>query len=327
MAVYTPLGKQDICSLLSRYNLGKLASHTGVAGGVENTNYFLDIRTGQSVQRYVLTLFEYQEANTLPFFLDVTNVLQQNGLPVPAAIKDKQGEALQTIKGKPAVIVPCLPGQHPEQINTRHCQQIGTTLAKIHQTKLPAPLKQPNHRGIDWLSAQQQRLCSLIPEHDASYMAKQWRSITSELETFEPLPKGLIHGDLFTDNVLFGNEHLTGVIDFYQSCYDWLLYDIAVTVNDWCINESLELDHEKTSQLLKHYAAIRPFTPQEKHAWPLMLRLAAFRFWLSRIITFVHPEQAINSIQQEALNRSFLNPDKFKNMLEIRSKKAEVWLP
>ncbi|MDD7804868.1 MAG: homoserine kinase [Endozoicomonas sp. (ex Botrylloides leachii)] len=326
MAVYTPLGKHDIDSLLSRYSLGVLDKHTGITGGVENTNYLLQIRTEQWIQRYVLTLFEYQQASTLPFFIEVTQKLQCNGLPVPAVIQDKHGQSLQTVKGKPAVIVPFLLGQYPKKPHISHCAQIGTILAKIHQTKLKSSLKQLNHRGIDWLEAQQERLFKLLAKHEASYMQQQWHSIISEISGCQTLPKGLIHGDLFTDNTLFVNGELTGVIDFYQSCYDWLLYDVAVTVNDWCITDNLALDGEKTSQLLKHYAAIRPFTRQEKKAWPFMLRLAAFRFWISRIITFVHPEQPINNANKETLRQSFLDPDKFKKMLELRTNKPEIWL-
>ncbi len=319
MAVYTRLDKKGICSLLSRYHLGELVTFQGIAGGVENTNYFLDIATPLHTQRYVLTIFEYLPESSLPFFIDYTDELNSAGLPVPAAIRDKQEKAVQRIKGKPAVIVPCLPGEHLKKLNGNHCQQVGELLGKIHQAGLQSRLKQSNIRGIDWLDTQQKRLSNLLPKEEVHYMQEQWQGIKNELPSTSELPKGLIHGDLFHDNALFTGDKLTGVIDFYQSCHDYLLYDLAVTVNDWCINSDLELDHLKTSALLKAYASVRPFTPTEQDAWPLMLRLAAFRFWISRIITFVHPEQAIDSAHQQMLERCFLDPRKFKAMLELRN--------
>lgn len=326
MAVYTPLNKQDMCSLLSRYNLGEFDAYTAITEGVENTNYFLDIKTSQSIKRYVLTLFEYQDKHTLAFFIAITTKLQRSGLCVPAAIPDKNDQILQTVKGKPAVIVPCLPGQHPQQTTVEHCKQIGEVLASIHKTQTSDSLYQTNHRGLKWMHTQQQRLSCLRPNQEALYMKQQWQDISSQLNKLS-LPKGIIHGDLFTNNALFVKGQLTGIIDFYQSCYDILLYDVAVSVNDWCIIDNLELDHKKTTALLTQYAAIRPFTQEEKKAWPLMLRLAAFRFWISRIITFIHPEKPATDTQMTALKQHFLNPDKFKNMLELRSKRIDSYLP
>ena len=327
MAVYTRLSKQDICSLLALYDLGELENYKGIAGGVENTNYFLDIRTNNTVQRYVLTLFEYLPENSLPFFIDYTDELKAEGLPVPAAIRDRAGNALHKVMNKPALIVPCFPGHQPDSISVKHCEQLGSLLGKIHKTGLSSSLKQPNQRGITWLNNQQKRLSNLLPRDDAEYMKDQWQQITAELAEHTQLPKGLIHGDLFHDNTLFSNDQLTGVIDFYQASYDYLLYDLAVTVNDWCIRDDLELDQEKTTLLLTNYAAIRPFTLAEKKAWQLMLKLAAFRFWVSRIITFVHPEKPFDSAHKTTLEQSFLDPDKFKFMLEKRNKQVKIALP
>ncbi len=319
MAVYTQLNQEDIRFLLSKYELGELQKFHGIEGGVENTNYFLDITTSQSTRRYVLTLFEYQPQHTLHFFVDYIDELKIAKLPVPNAIRDKSGKALQTVKHKPALIVPCLPGHHIEHTTSQHCQQVGELLGTIHKAGLSSKLRQSNHRGLDWLDAQQQRLNPLLSGNDACYMREQWLDISQAIGKLPELPKGLIHGDLFHDNILFKDNQLSGVIDFYQSCYDYLLYDLAVTVNDWCLADNLELDIKRTAVLTKAYASIRPFTKEEKQAWPLMLRLAAFRFWISRIITFVHPEKAVDLPHQASLSRNFLDPDKFKIMLKKRT--------
>ena len=328
MAVYTQLGKQDIISLLSDYNLGELQHYEGITAGVENTNYFLDLRTQSSLKRYVLTLFEYQDESTLSFFLRFVQELHAQNLPVPAPIANNNGLVLQRIADKPAVIVPCLQGQHLTTVTAQDCNKVGTQLALIHQTGRLSSLRQNNHRGISWLDQQQQRLASLLPQQDAHYMQAQWQNISAGLKTYQSLPKGLIHGDLFIDNVLFANQQLTGIIDFYQASHDLLLYDVAVTVNDWCINKNLMLDQAKTKQLLAHYAAIRPFTSEEQDAWQLILRLAAFRFWVSRIITFIHPEPkadaSIASVQPVYTPK---DPDEFKRMLEHHTKGVAIELP
>ncbi|MFK0571330.1 homoserine kinase [Endozoicomonas sp.] len=321
MAVYTHLTQQDIEQLLARYDIGKPVSFKGIEGGVENTNYFLDVDKKGHLQRYVLTLFEYLPAETLPFFIAYTDELKASGLPVPNPIRDRKGAALQTVKGKPALIVQCFEGQHPDAKNLTldQCQQIGTMLAKIHTAGQSSSLYQENQRGLPWLDAQQQRLIPLLNPDDASFMAEQWHSISKALETFKHLPKGLIHGDLFHNNVLFDQGKISAVIDFYQACNDWLIYDLAVTVNDWCLTDNLELDNQRLKALTEAYIWVRPLTENEKKAWPLMLRLAAFRFWISRLITFVYPEQEADGEHQENHVRDFLDPDEFKIMLKLRT--------
>ena len=153
-------------------------------------------------------------------------------------------------------------------------------------------------------------------------MQELWLEITSELSGFKQLPTGLIHGDLFHDNVLFENNKITGIIDFYNACHDYQLYDLAVTVNDWCINPDLSLNDNRLTALTRAYSLVRPFTGEEKQAWPLMLRLAAFRFWISRIITFVHPEQEVDKEHQENQISNFKDPEDFKNMLLLRRQES-----
>ena len=319
MSVYTHLSAQDIGELLAQYDIGELDSYEGIEGGVENTNYFLDVSRNGIQKRFVLTLFEYLPESTLPFFIGFTDELNAGGVSVPNPVRDCNGGALHHIKGKPALIVPCFEGRHPAELTTDLCRQIGETLARIHLIGQKSSLRQENQRGVSWLNEQQQRLQSLLKPEDAKYMAEQWQSITQELEQAANLPKGLIHGDLFHDNVLFEDNRITGVIDFYNACHDWLLYDLAVTTNDWCLNTDLTLDSARCDALLSAYASVRSFTEEEKQLWPLMLRLASFRFWISRIITFLHPEAEVDQAHEQSLTGNFKDPDEFRDILFNRT--------
>ncbi len=319
MSVYTHLHQQDIKHLLSQYNIGQLVSFTGIEGGVENTNYFIDVEKDGQEQRYVLTLFEYLSVDALPFFIDLTNELAADNIPVPAPVKDQSGQALQLVRNKPAIIAPCLPGKHYNEISVDHCREMGQVLAQIHRSGQHSSLQQENQRGISWLDQQVTRLKPLLKAEDALIMSDQWRSINAELAKYTTLPAGLIHGDLFHDNVLFECDRITGVIDFYNACYDWLIYDVAVTVNDWCIKSDLSLDAKRCRALLDAYNDIRPFTEEERQAWSVILRLASFRFWVSRIITFIHPEEAVGSEHEQSQALNFKNPDEFRDILIYRT--------
>lgn len=319
MSVYTHLNEGDIVPLLELYDIGRLVDFSGIEGGVENTNYFVDVIKDGITSRYVLTLFEYLPEDALPFFIDFTDELKEAGLPVPNPVRDQQGRALHYVQGKPALIAACFKGNHKKELRVQDCQQIGTILAHIHQAGQKSNLFQENQRGIHWLNEQQQRLQSLLKESDALYMKAQWQSITAALESVQNLPQGLIHGDLFHDNVLFDQNGITGVIDFYNACHDWLIYDLAVTVNDWCLNPDLTLDSKRAKALTSAYDRVRPFTEEEKQVWPAMLRLAAFRFWVSRIITFIHPEEAVDNEHEVSLVRNFKAPDEFREILRDRT--------
>lgn len=319
MSVYTHLSAQDIRDLLAQYDIGELVSFKGIEGGVENTNYFVNVSREGIQKRYVLTLFEYLPEKTLPFFIGFTDELSSGGVSVPNPVRDRNNGALHHVKGRPALIVPCFEGEHLQTLAPDHCSQIGKTLARIHLIGQKSSLRQENQRGISWLNKQHQRLQPLLPPEDASFMTEQWQSITEELEQAANLPKGLIHGDLFHDNVLFAGDQITGVIDFYNACHDWMLYDLAVTANDWCLNTNLTLDPVRCQALISGYASIRSFTEEEKQLWPLMLRLAAFRFWVSRIITFIHPEEAVDQAHEQSLTGHYKDPNEFRDILFDRT--------
>lgn len=319
MSVYTHLSVQDICELLAQYDIGELMSFKGIESGVENTNYFVDVSMDGIQKRYVLTLFEYLPEKTLPFFIGFTDELHSGGVPVPNPVRDRNSNALHNVKGKPALIVPGFKGEHLQTLTPDHCSQTGKILARIHLIGQKSHLWQENQRGVSWLNKQQQRLQRLLSPEDANYMTEQWQSITRALEQATNLPKGLIHGDLFHDNILFAENRITGVIDFYNACHDWLLYDLAVAANDWCLNNDLTLDPVRCQALTSAYASVRPLTEEEKQLWPLMLRLAAFRFWVSRIITFIHPEVEVDQAYEQSLVSNFKDPDVYRDILFDRT--------
>lgn len=195
MSVYTHLTASDINSLLLHYDIGTLSHFKGIEGGVENTNYFIDVLTKNALtknrqNRYVLTLFEYLPEETLPFFVNFTTELFTCGISVPAPVRDKEGQALHTLKNKPCLISPCFPGRHLKKPSEGHCQQIGMQLANIHLIGQKSSLQQQNQRGISWLQNQVDRLQPLLSSEDAKFMTQQWALITAELIAFDKLPSG-----------------------------------------------------------------------------------------------------------------------------------------
>lgn len=314
MSVYTHLSQTEVEHFISKYSLGKLVHYEGIAAGVENTNYFVDLKCNDNTTRYVLTIFEYLPHDVMPFFVSLTDLLADKALPVPKSLKDASNQALHDLHGKPSLLQVCLAGKHSPIPNHEQCHAIGEMLGKIHQAATDCPLKQENQRGIAWLATQVERLTPLVSSDNAELLNKQLKRFQQFFDSVN-IPQGIIHGDLFHDNALFTGDRITGIIDFYNACYDYWLYDIAVTVNDWCRQDSLVLDEVKTNALLKAYHDVRPFTKEERTAWPVILQFAAFRFWVSRLITFAHPEE--NSSHSTADNPvvNSKNPDEMRDLM------------
>ena len=323
MSVYTQLSQEEFCQFLSLYDQGELVSWKGVEAGVENTNYFVTTKHPEKgKQQFVLTIFEYVPEERLPFFINFMELLADSGLPVPAPVHGLDDKPLRILRGKPCLLQPRLTGHHvdADNLTLEHCRTIGEHLARIHRNGKAADFSQDNLRGMPWIEQQINRLSSLLPEDEAELQASQWKDITEGLATIPDLPRGLIHADLFVDNVLFEQTKVTGIIDFFQSCDEWLLYDVAVTVNDWCLQpNSLELDHEKADVFLQAYHQVRPFTENERKAWHLMHRLACLRFWISRLVTYTHPEKGTDADHADDIIRHFKDPAKFRDMLELRT--------
>ena len=243
MSVYTPLNTLQIQTLLKDYSLGTLVSFKGISEGIENSNYFITLQSDQAARKeYVLTLFEQLSADELVFFTDLTSHLNAAQLPVPCPILDMSGRQIKSLAGKPAVIVPKISGKHTQAVSLQQCKEIGSYLARIHQAGKNFPTQPINKRAYTWINASASRL-------DASLSATEQKLLTQALASLKDfnrhkpsLPAGIIHGDLFRDNVLFNNNEISGLIDFYNACHDEWLYDAAITVNDWCSTADGSLD-------------------------------------------------------------------------------------
>lgn len=267
--------------LVADYYLGELVSFQGISGGVENTNYFLTTTTG----RYVLTLFEEFEYEEVPYFLDVVAHLKHKGFNVPAALIDCHGERLRIVKDRPAIIVDCFPGGLLDGTTIESCEIMGTALAKLHIAGMDFSDHRESHRGIQWWQETSKKLAPELESHQAHLLLEQVAEFDAFIEQHDhEIPKGTVHGDLFYNNTLFEGEQLSAIIDFYNACYSWLMYDLAIVVNDWCSDiETGELDMEKYHALVNAYIHERQPNAAEINAWPYMQKVAAMRFWLSRL--------------------------------------------
>lgn len=291
MAVFTEVSPPEAAGLLSNLGLGTLQSMRGTPSGIENTNYFVSTDQGE----YVLTLFERLSFEQLPFYLNLMRHLAERGIPVPAPQANAQGEILHTLKGKPAAVVTRLKGRNQLDPQVADCAQVGAMLARMHQAGTDYPQQQPNLRGLAWWT-------ETIPVVRPHLNAEQAALIESELafqqdlattEAYRSLPQGPIHADLFRDNVMFDGPTLSGFFDFYFAGCDTFAFDIAVCLNDWCIDLATgALDPARAQAFVAAYDAERRLTDAELSLLPAMLRAAALRFWTSRLWDFYLPRDA-----------------------------------
>jgi len=283
MSVFTTVTPQQLSDWLKAYPLGELLDLQGIASGITNTNYFVTTSTG----RYVLTLFEANTAEELPYFLDLMGHLAAHQVLCPSPVLNLAGNSLGELNGKPAALVSCLKGRSLEMPTAVHCAEVGSVLAKMHIAGESFGAQMENPRGSKWRLITAGQVMDLLSAEDYTLLQKVLNVEASQV--LDGLPRGVIHADLFRDNVLFDGEQLGGVIDFYYACNDVLLYDVAIAVNDWCATEDGGLNPDLTSALLKAYHAGRPLTEIEHKAWSGQLISAALRFWLSRLYDFHFP--------------------------------------
>jgi homoserine kinase type II len=302
MAVFTRVTEADITAWLNNYSLGTLLDLQGIPSGIENTNYFVTTSNG----RFVLTLFEKLTSDELPFYLNLMAHLARHGIPCPSPVADKNNFFLGTLNHKPACIVSRLPGKSVTQPTTTHCAAVGAMLGQLHSAGLSFGDVMPNPRGSTWRASATQLVSKYLSPQD-DYLLKSEVDFHSH-NALDDLPRGVIHADLFRDNVLMDGERVGGLIDFYFACNDCLLYDVAITVNDWCMQNEGELDEERTRAFLRAYHSVRPFNQQEAACWPTALRVAALRFWISRLFDLHLPRAG------EIVNAH--NPDQFKRILQ-----------
>ena len=296
MAVYTEVSVAEAAALVARLGLGELTALHGIKSGIENTNYFVDTSGG----RCVLTLFERLTHEQLPFYLHLMKHLAERGIPVPGPKADASGAILHTLHGKPAALVDRLRGGHQLAPATSHCASVGAVLARMHLAGADFTMHQPNLRGAAWWA---ETVPMVLPFLTADQRALIETELAFALQVHESkahaaLPQGAIHADLFRDNVMFepdadGKDRLTGLFDFYFAGDDSFLFDIAVCLNDWCIDlESGRLVDERASAFVAAYDAVRPLGSGELRLMPALMRSAALRFWLSRLWDLHLPRDA-----------------------------------
>jgi homoserine kinase type II len=280
MSVFTPLSRPQLETFLEAYDLGRLIDFQGIAAGTENSNFFVSLEQGE----YVLTLVERGPTQDLPFFVELLEVLHQAQLPVPFALAGRDGVALRDLADKPALLQPRLAGKHIGTPNAHQCSEVGAFLANLHLATHEHILHRRTDRGMTWMLREGERLAQGMAPEAASLLNGVLVEIREHREAILALPMANLHGDLFRDNAMFEGSHLTGVIDFYNASAGPMLYDLAISLNDWCSSGDGHLQLPLANALLAGYARLRRFTPAEAQLWPVLLRIACVRFWLSRLI-------------------------------------------
>ena len=291
MAVFTPVTVADLTPWIDQFPLGRVLAVDGISSGIENSNFFLTTETGE----FILTIFENLRFEQLPFYLQLMRHLAERGVLVPAPIANADGEILHALHGKPASIVTKLEGRCQMDPAPVHCAAVGAMLAKMHLAAQDFGIRQPNLRGLSWWHATTPAVLPHLSAELGELLRSEvaFQTVHAATDGARSLPQGPIHADLFRNNVMFDGQRLTGFFDFYFAGCDTWLFDVAVTVNDWCIElDSGALDAARVTALLDAYAAVRPFTVAESTSWQPMLRAAALRFWLSRLYDFHLPRDA-----------------------------------
>lgn len=277
MAVYTKLSESDINELLREYELNPLHSFQSAADGIQNTTYFLTLTDSQ---RLVLTLFENRSGDELPFYTTFIRNLSEAGLPVPCALQNRKGVEINEVLNKPALLLPLIQGEHLVTPTIDEINRVGIVLAKMHLASLACSFEHPNPLGAQWM---QQTLTlvddALLPNEKK--LIEQQIQLRLKLNSAE-LPRCVIHADLFRDNVLFCDGEVAAVIDFFDAGTDCLILDIAVVINDWCLNSQGLIDSDKRAALIGAYEKIRNLTELEKTHLPNALQISATCVWLSR---------------------------------------------
>jgi homoserine kinase type II len=287
MAVYTDVAADELAEFLSRYDIGELLSYKGIAEGVENSNFLLHTSSGY----FILTLYEKRVAKSeLPFFLGLMTHLASRGIICPQPLNNKGGEALSTLAGRPAVIINFLEGIWPRKPNAVHCAGVGQALAKMHLAGRDFPMSRANALSVSGWRPLFEQAASRADEVQHGLRA----FIAAELDHLEgniwpaDLPQGVIHADLFPDNVFFLGERVSGIIDFTFACNDMLAYDVAICLNAWCFESDCSFNVTKARAFLNAYGRERQLSDAEQKALPLLARGAALRFLLTRLVDFLN---------------------------------------
>jgi len=294
MAVYTEVSDEDLLEFVAGYGIGEVLSCKGIAEGVENSNYLLSTESGS----YILTLYEKRvNRDDLPFFLGLMGHLATKGIPCPTPIEDAKGQALGTLCGRPAAIISFLAGMWPRRISPEHCAGLGEAIAGLHLAGTDFEIKRTNNLSVTaW-----RPLLESSQSHADDVRSGLYRDLSLELDFLEAHwpqlsdeARGVIHADLFPDNVFFRGGKLTGLIDFYFACNDYFAYDVAICLNAWCFESDGSFNITKARRMLNAYRKVRDFSDEELQALPIFARGSAIRFLLTRLYDWIHtPKDAL----------------------------------
>lgn len=306
MAVYTEVSDEALAEFVAAYDIGTVVSAKGIAEGVENSNYILHTTAGT----YILTLYEKRvEEADLPFFLGLMEHLSANGIACPLPLHGKDGKALRRLCGRPAAIVSFLEGMWPRKIRPEHCHELGIALARLHEAGRDFEIRRPNALSVQsWRPLYES--CDGRADEVSEGLADTVKAELAFLEAEWPcgLPGGVIHADLFPDNVFFLGNRLSGLIDFYFACNDALAYDVAICLNSWCFERDRSFNMTKARNLLSGYESVRKLTDAERKALPVLARGSAMRFLLTRLYDWLnHPEGAFVKPKDPLEYLSYLN--------------------
>ncbi|BCG65044.1 MAG: homoserine kinase type II [Methyloprofundus sp.] len=301
MSVYTTLTRSQIESFIAPYGLGELIQFQGISAGIENTNYLLTTVQGD----FVLTIYEHFSSSEVFCYLELLLQLASSASYYPYPLVDQYQESLQVLLDKPAALFNCLPGKSLQYVSAQQQLAIATALASLHSRSTSLQFVKKNRKGLPWLAATVKKVANELSAQDLILLNDELAF--QQKHHVEHLPRGVIHADLFKDNVLFVEDTLTGMLDFYAACCDCYLLDIAITLNDWCISQQGEFQYQQQALFMQTYQQIRQVSAEELAYLPLFLRRASLRFWLSRLEHKLCPR--VGEVTQEK------DPDVFKKLL------------
>lgn len=317
MAVYTEIDDDALIDFIAGYDIGEVLSCKGIAEGIENSNFIVTTTTGP----YILTLYEKRvKIEDLPFFLGLMDHAAAHGIPCPVPLRTTSGETLRELAERPAAMVTFLAGMWPKRPTVAHCREVGEALARFHLASGHFPLKRENALGVGaWggLLEASGTGAEDVMEGLGGMLAQVLDDLTARWPT--DLPAGVIHADLFPDNVFFRQDHLSGMIDFYFACNDQFAYDIAVCLNAWCFEPDMSFNATKARRLLSGYQSVRPLERGEIEAMPVLAQGAAMRFLLTRLYdwlntpedAFVTPKSPMEYIKRLEFHRAVKGPDSY----------------
>lgn len=313
MSVYTNVLPHELNEFLENYSLGQLQQFSGISNGIENTNYFVTTSKGQ----YVLTIFEQLTLEDLPYFLELMAFFSEENIPTAHPIADSQNEYIRILNGKPAALVKRLNGVSIDIANVKQCQEIGIQMARMHLSSKQFKFSREASRNEDWRIQTSKLVMPKLNKDEQALLNRELNYIKTT--KVGDLDTSVIHADLFRDNVLFIDDEVTGIIDFYYAYNGFSIYDLAVTVNDWCTSGDINRDKENIVAFLMAYQTIRYIEKNERNAWIYVLRLAALRFWLSRLQDKYFPRSGEITHTKDPDRFKVIIEDRFNNQDEIMS--------